>query len=237
MLPNIVTIISLCMGLSAIHFGFLGQWQRGVASVLIAGVLDGIDGRLARFLGSSTDFGAELDSLADFINFGVAPSLLVYFFSLHQFQGIGWGLCLFFSACMALRLARFNIQRHQPTSSGFSVGVPAPAGALLVFMPMMVTFVLDHTISPLFFAVTLIGVSLMLISRYPTFVFKKIALPIRWMGGFLIAVLMTIVGLLVAPWETLLVLCILYLLSLPISGYISYKPLKKKQYGTLSVMD
>ena len=223
LLPNVVTIGALCMGLTAIHFAFLQRWQHAVASVLIAGILDGIDGRLARFLGSSTEFGAELDSLADFINFGVAPVLILYFFSLHQLHGLGWGICLFFAACTALRLARFNVQRGTGSSSLFSVGVPAPAGALLAFIPIIVAFIWDsEKIFSGYSALSLSFSAFLMISRYPTFIFKKIAVKQDKMGLFLLAMIILISGILTAPWETLLFICILYLFSLPISGYLFY---------------
>lgn len=221
-LPNVVTITALCMGLSAIQFAFVQQWQHAVASVILAGILDGIDGRLARFFKTSSEFGAELDSLADFINFGVAPSLINYFFTLSMWGRKGWGICLFFSACMALRLARFNVQRHYPSSSLFATGIPAPAGALLALSPIMSGFVFDS--SPVWvFALVILFTSVMLISRYPTFIFKKIVIPDAYMGLFFIGVLALVVGVISAPWETALVVVLLYMMTLPISGFFFYK--------------
>jgi CDP-diacylglycerol---serine O-phosphatidyltransferase len=225
LLPNLVTLAALCMGLTSIHFAFLQNWEKAVASILLAAVLDGIDGRLARFLGNSTDFGAELDSLADFINFGVSPSVLVYFFSLHQIKGLGWSVSLFFSACVAMRLARFNTQRvHQSiTQSVFSVGVPAPAGALLALTPVMASFITSYRIPTFFFAFFLAGSALLMLSRYPTFVFKKLTIPFHWMAPFSLCILTLISALLTMPWETLLLISALYVISLPISGYLFYQ--------------
>lgn len=225
-LPNIVTLIALCMGLTAIHFAFLRQWEQAVASVLIAGLLDGIDGRLARFLGSSTDFGAELDSLADFINFGVAPALILYFFSLHQLPGIGWGCCLFFSACMALRLARFNIQRGMGNPL-YSMGVPAPAAALMAFIPMISSFVFEKAFTPWLSALIMGVTAGLMASRYPTFVLKKMTIPKNRVGLFLLIALVSISALLAAPWQTLLMISAGYVASLPLSGYLFYRALKK----------
>jgi CDP-diacylglycerol--serine O-phosphatidyltransferase len=220
-LPNMVTLSALCMGLSSIQFGFSQQWRNAVASVLIAGVLDGLDGRLARLLKSSSAFGAELDSLVDFIAFGVAPALIIYCYSLSLWGNKGWGLCLFFTACMAWRLARFNTLPHH--SSLFSMGVPAPAGALLILTPMIISFVLDTQLSVWVHGLTALITSILLVSRYPTFVFKKIVIPQKFFGVFCMTIVGFVAGMFSAPWETLLVLSIIYLLFLPISGYWFYK--------------
>jgi CDP-diacylglycerol--serine O-phosphatidyltransferase len=171
----------------------------------------------------SSEFGAELDSLVDFINFGVAPSLVCYFFSLYHLGNKGWAVCLFFSACMVLRLARFNIQRHQEGSPLFSVGVPAPAGALLALMPLIFCFIFEIVLSPWIFFVMILFTSVMLISRYPTFVFKKIVIPDAYRRLLLIGALVLVVCIVSAPWETLLFLAVTYLLTLPLSGYFFYK--------------
>ncbi|MBM3631456.1 MAG: phosphatidylcholine/phosphatidylserine synthase [Alphaproteobacteria bacterium] len=219
-LPNMITLSALCMGLSSIQYGFSEQWRNAVASVLIAGVLDGLDGRVARLLKSSSAFGAELDSLVDFINFGVAPALITYCYSLSVWGNRGWGLSLFFTACMAWRLARFNTMPHH--SSVFSMGVPAPAGALLLLTPMIVTFVFDTSIPVWMYALVMIATSILTISRYPTFVFKKMVIAEHWFGVFCMTILAIIAGLFSAPWETLLILSVLYMAFLPISGYWFY---------------
>lgn len=221
-LPNIVTMSALFMGLTAIRFAFLHQWQWAVASVLIAGILDGLDGRLARLLKTHSDFGAELDSLADFINFGVGPSLIVYYFSLHRAGNVGWAACLFFSACMALRLARFNVQRSGVPSQ-YAVGVPAPAGALLLLSPMMAAFVFQTAVPVWVFMMVTLGTAGMMVSRYPTFLFKKIEIPQKYVGVIFIILLGWIISLLSAPWESLLFLSGVYIATWPISGYFFYK--------------
>lgn len=225
MLPNMITFLALCMGLTSVHFAFLLQWEKAVASVLIAGVLDGMDGRLARFMGNSTHFGAELDSLSDFINFGVSPSLLVFFFSLHQWNEVGWGLSLFFSACMALRLARFNTQRLEKSERHElrSVGLPAPAAAFLLLFPVIITFVFHCAVSPWVFAPVTLGVSALMVSRFPTFLINKYVVPSYYRVPMVLILLMTVIGMLTAPWETLLGLGVFYLFSLPVSGYLFYK--------------
>lgn len=221
-LPNVLTIASLCMGLSALRFAWLQQWSWAVTSVLVAAFLDGIDGRLARLLHVSSDFGAELDSLADFVNFGIAPPMIVYVFTLHHWGAGGWWLCLMFSIAMALRLARFNIQRHQQTSGLFSQGVPAPAGAVLLLTPMMIMFVTGQPVATSLLALTTFVVACLLISTYPTFVFKKIMLPPAWRSTVVVVILGIIAGLVCAPWETLSLLSVAYMLSLPASGWLYY---------------
>lgn len=224
LLPNAVTLLALCMGLSAIRFAFLDQNQQAVGSVLIAGLLDGLDGRLARFLKTSSDFGAELDSLADFINFGVAPSLILYCTNLQVWNGGGWLPCLFFSCAMALRLARFNIQRLTAThGNSFSVGVPAPAGALLAMSPLVMEFVFNKRLPVALCILIMVSTAVMLVSRYPTFVFKKINLPERHALVMVFFVIFLIAALVSFPWETLLGLTVAYLLSLPVSGYLFYR--------------
>ena len=145
LLPNVVTIVALCAGLTAIRFGFQGNYERAVQFVLVACVLDGLDGRLARLLKSDSKMGAELDSLADFVNFGVAPPLVIYFWALQDMRSAGWISVLIFSVCCVLRLARFNVSNKSEQDddlAGYFIGVPAPAGALLVMMPMFLTFAL-----------------------------------------------------------------------------------------------
>ena len=223
MIPNIVTLGALCMGLSSIRFALMGQWKQAVSSILLAGILDGLDGRLARLLKSSSEFGAELDSLVDFVNFGIAPIILLYAYGLRFLGNIGWTFCLFFSACMALRLARFNVQRTAPGFSQlFSVGVPAPFGALMVLSPIIFGFIIDIQYSP-WFLVFILGITAsLLISRYPTFVFKKIFLPREYRSMVLVLALIFIICCVTNPWETLFFLICLYILSLPLSGYFFY---------------
>lgn len=227
MLPNMVTLSALCVGLSSVRFALTQEWTQALVSILIAGFLDGIDGRLARFLKVSSEFGAELDSLADFINFGVAPALVVYCFSLQHWGNKGWGACLFFSACMALRLARFNTQRH--SASAFSQGMPAPAGALMALSPMIAGFVFQTTLPRWIFAGCLFITALFLISRYPTFVFKYFVIPRKYMGIFFMAALALITGMISALWETLFIISMAYIITLPISGYWFYKKMHHEE--------
>lgn len=221
-LPSAVTLLALCMGLTAIPFGIHHEWQYAVGSMLIAGILDGLDGPLARFLKCTSDFGAELDSLADFINFGAAPALLCYFFVLHQWGRLGWAICLFFAICCGMRLARFNMQRilghTRALPSYFSVGIPVTVGSLLAVTPIIYSFIFKQT-SVLFQAVVLITTGIFMVSRFPTFVAKGVRITPRY-GGFLalFGVALLIFGW-VMPWESLLGLSILYVCSLPISWW------------------
>ena len=228
-LPSAVTLLALCMGLTAIPFGIHHEWQYAVASVLIAGVLDGLDGPVARFLKCTSDFGAELDSLADFINFGVAPALLCYFFTLYQWGRFGWAICLFFAICSGMRLARFNMQRilgHARALPGyFSVGVPSTVGALLAVTPIIYSFIFKQN-SVLFQAVVLVFTGIFMVSRFPTFVAKSVRITPHYAGFLaLFGVVLLIFGW-VMPWESLLGLSILYICSLPISWW------KASQYLT-----
>ena len=233
MLPNTVTLLALCMGLTAIPFGVHKEWKYAVASMLIAGILDGLDGPLARFLKCSSDFGAELDSLADFINFGAAPALLCYFFVLHQWGRVGWAICLFFAICSGLRLARFNIQRilgsARPLPSYFSVGVPVTVASLLAVTPIIYSFVFKQT-SVILQAVVLIVTGVFMVSHFPTFVVKGLRISRRYSGLLaLVGVIFLIFGW-VMPWETLLIMSILYICSWP----FSWKMARRDLYGSNS---
>src|SRR5215510_133097 len=148
LIPNMLTIIALCAGLTAIRFGLLGHWEKAVFAIVVAGILDGLDGRIARLLNGASRFGAELDSLSDFISFGVAPALLLYYWTLNGLGGFGWALALLFAVCCALRLARFNTRLENTDlpawTSRFFTGVPAPAGAGLALLPIFATLELGR---------------------------------------------------------------------------------------------
>jgi CDP-diacylglycerol--serine O-phosphatidyltransferase len=221
MVPNAVTFSALCLGLTSIHFGFRQEWDHAVACIFIAAFFDGIDGRIARFLRADSEIGASLDSLCDFINFGVAPSFVIYFYALHLWGNQGWSLCLLFSACMAWRLARFNASHYY--SKVFSVGVPAPAGALMALLPIVFHLVWGHTVPLWGTASSVFVTALLLASRYPTFVFKDVTIPPGYRGLVRLMAVFTIVSLMSMPWATLLGMGIAYVLSLPVSGYYFYK--------------
>jgi CDP-diacylglycerol--serine O-phosphatidyltransferase len=190
-----------------------------------------MDGRIARLLRADSHFGAELDSLSDFISFGVAPSVVIYLYSLHLWKGTGWALTLFFSTCMALRLARFNTNVGSPIpewAKRFSVGVPAPAGAVLGLLPLMVSFSLETNFQkmPFLFAISLLGSGLLMISRIPTYVLKNVRIPHPFVRSLLMMVAVFMAALFSAPWWTISIGTMLYLLSIPVS-LMSYRQQKK----------
>lgn len=223
LIPNILTLLALCAGLTSIRFGLHGQWEKGVASILLAGVLDGLDGRVARLLQGTSKFGAELDSLSDFVSFGVAPAMLLYFWVMQQAGGTGWALVLLFAVCCALRLARFNTMIGEPDlppyAYNFFTGVPAPAAAGLVMLPMIISFEFgpDLTARPSVAAVFLLGVSFLMVSKVPTFSGKKVRIPNRWVLPVLLLVGMLAAALVNAPWLTLIGVGALYLTMIPVS--------------------
>jgi CDP-diacylglycerol--serine O-phosphatidyltransferase len=234
-IPNAITVTALCTGLSAIRFALSERWEIAVGLILLAAILDALDGRIARFLRVDSPFGAELDSLSDFISFGVAPAVLLYLYSLHLWKGTGWALTLFFSTCMALRLARFNTSMDVPKpewASRFSIGVPAPAGAFLGLSPLIFSFALETNFQdfPLLFAFSLILTGLLMISRIPTYVLKNVRVPHHFVRPLLMMVAIVMAALFSAPWWTLSLGAFLYLFSIPLS-LMSYKrkkePIKK----------
>lgn len=238
-IPNAITITALCTGLSAIRFALMERWELAVSLVLIAAILDAMDGRIARLLRADSHFGAELDSLSDFISFGVAPAVVVYLYSLHLWKGTGWALTLFFSTCMALRLARFNTNMDAPMpewTKGYSVGVPAPAGAILGLLPLMASFALEENFQafPLLFSLSLVISGLLMISRIPTYVLKNVRIPHPFVRPLLITVAIFMAAFFSIPWWILSMGTILYFFSIPVS-LMSYRR-KKREAGEEDVI-
>ncbi|SDK97754.1 CDP-diacylglycerol--serine O-phosphatidyltransferase [Aliiruegeria lutimaris] len=216
LLPNLLTIIAICAGLTAIRFGYEGNYEMAVRLILAACVLDGLDGRLARLMRAETPIGAELDSLADFLNFGVAPVLILHSWTLHDFRGAGWLAVLSYSICCVLRLARFNVSSRLDAEGGagdFFVGVPAPAGALLVLLPMVLSFAISDLplISPAIIAVYVGLVGLLMISRIPTYSFKNVAVERRKTTYVLLGTVLLTSALLTYLWATLAILTFFYI--------------------------
>jgi CDP-diacylglycerol--serine O-phosphatidyltransferase len=184
-IPNALTVLALCAGLTAIRFALEARFEAAVAAIIIASVFDALDGRVARLLKGTTRFGAELDSLTDFVNFGVAPVIVLYLWSLNQIGGIGWIAVLGYAVCCALRLARFNVALEDPDkpawAGNYFVGVPAPAGAMLVMIPLYLTFIDVPDIQglPLLVAAHCFFVAFLMVSRIPTFSGKRIGLRIK----------------------------------------------------------
>jgi CDP-diacylglycerol---serine O-phosphatidyltransferase len=228
--PNLVTLLALCAGLTAIRFAVESKLDWAVACIVLAATLDGIDGRLARLIKGTSRFGAELDSLADFVNFGVAPSLMLYFWSLHDFHNVGWIVALLFALCGGLRLARFNVMVNDPGkpawASNFFTGVPAPAGAIIGLLPIYVEFL---RIPGVQFPAVLtllytLAIALLMVSGVPVFSGKRVGT--RVAPDMVLPVFVLVVAffalLLSYPWEVLSIGTLMFLGSLPLS-WMSYK--------------
>ncbi|MGR3622274.1 CDP-diacylglycerol--serine O-phosphatidyltransferase [Pseudophaeobacter sp.] len=216
LLPNIMTVGAICAGLSAIRFGVQGQYELAVQLILLAALLDGLDGRLARALGSDSKMGAELDSLADFLNFGVAAPLVIYFWALQDMSNAGWISVLVFSVCCVVRLARFNVatKSEDPgeTANGYFSGIPSPAGALLAMLPMFVAFAFDaETGFPrLLICLHMVVIGFLMISRIPTWSPKLVRISRENVKYFLVACAFAGAAVLTYAWTTLVVLCLSY---------------------------
>jgi CDP-diacylglycerol--serine O-phosphatidyltransferase len=223
--PNVVTLLALCAGLTAIRFAVENKFDSAVLAIVVAAVLDGVDGRIARALKSSSRFGAELDSLADFIDFGVAPGLMLYFWSLHQIGTLGWVTVLFFAIAAALRLARFNVMIDDPNRPGwmnsFFTGMPAPAGAIVVLLPLYVHMALDLPATPRFAAfeaVYVLVVALLMASRIPHYSGKSLGRVPRDQFILVLFVAAAVLVLLAAfPMQMLIGLSLFYLCMIPFS--------------------
>ncbi len=236
--PNMITLLALCAGLSAMRWSLDDRWSLAVSLILIAAVLDALDGRLARKLSATSTFGAQLDSLSDFINFGVAPAFILYMWQTHEIKGWGWAMVLFFAVCCAIRLARFNtdlVEENPPSwASNFFVGVPSPAGALMVLAPLMIALAfegsfddtyeaLEFTTDPRFVIYYTALVAFLMVSRIPTFSFKKISIRNEYVSLILAAAGLLAIAFLNEPWVTLLALGTVYVLTIPISIVLYYK--------------
>jgi CDP-diacylglycerol---serine O-phosphatidyltransferase len=227
--PNLVTLLALCAGLTGIRMAFENRYGLALAAIVFAAVLDGIDGRLARLLKGTSKFGAELDSLSDFVNFGVAPALILYFWGLHDLKSAGWIAAMAFAICAGLRLARFNVmsaETDRPAwAANFFVGVPAPAGAIIVLLPIYAAFLgLPRSLflTWLTLAYTL-AIAALMVSRLPVFSGKRIGtrIPPEMVGPVIILVVLFVAMLIAYPWIILTIGTLCYLASLPL-GWLSY---------------
>jgi CDP-diacylglycerol--serine O-phosphatidyltransferase len=234
MIPNAITALALCMGLTGVSLGIRGEWEKALGAIILAGVLDGLDGRIARLLRAQSKFGAELDSLSDNIAFGTAPALILFLWSLQTAPRFGWIAALALAVCCALRLARFNARldvAEQPhKSAGFNTGVPAPAGAGLAFMPIYLWLITGNEAFrhwPLVMAWTLFIAALM-ISSIPTYSWASLRIRRDWRLFTLAGVALFGAALIVAPWHTLLALAAVYLLVIPL-GLASYARVKRRR--------
>jgi CDP-diacylglycerol---serine O-phosphatidyltransferase len=221
MVPNLLTLLALCAGMTAIRFALNGNFQSAVLAILVAAVLDGLDGRVARLLKATSQFGAELDSLSDFVSFGVAPAAIMYLWTTAALHSFGWAIVLFYAVCCALRLARFNTQlsAEPAPGPGFFTGVPAPAGAGLVLMPLYASFEWGDWIvrSPYLGALWVAGIAVLMVSRIPTLSLKKFRIPQHYVVPTLLATGLLAAFLTTAPWPTLLLVGLLYLGSIPLT--------------------
>src|SRR5579872_3290554 len=222
MVPNVLTLLALCAGMTAIRYAVSGDFPYATFAIIAAGVFDGLDGRLARLLKATSPFGAELDSLSDFISFGVAPAAVLYLWTMAQLHSIGWAIVLFYAVCCALRLARFNTQLTAdppPWRANFFTGVPAPAGAGLLMWPMFISFEWGDWIvrSPYFNAVWISGVSLMMVSTIPTVSLKRIRIPPHFVVPTLLVIGVMTAFFTTAPWPTLTMVGAIYLVSIPLT--------------------
>ena len=234
-LPNAITLIGVCIGLSSIKFAIDGKFAIAIIAIMFAGLMDALDGRIARLIKGTSKMGKELDSLGDVISFGVAPALIMYFWNLQYLDKLGWFVCLIYVVCVALRLARFNVNTEEEISwkDNFFEGLPSPAGGILVLMPLIISFsglekFLFKTNYDLLVPTLFIIISILLISTIPTYSFKKIVIP-RTMTKFLLFGLVLFFGaLLVYTFKILAVSSFIYICLIPIS-YFHYKKIKKEK--------
>lgn len=224
LIPNMLTLFALCAGLTSIRFALDARWEHAVLAILFAAIFDALDGRIARLLDSSSKFGAELDSLSDFVSFGVGPSVVLFLWTMHDVKGFGWALTLLFSAGMALRLARFNTKLDNADlpawHSRFFTGVPAPAAAGLVMLPLIAWLEfpgIDLLRSPIVVGPVMLAVAGLAVSRIPTFSFKrlKISQPLV-LPTMVVAAVFTALAV-AEPWATLLLILVAYLGSIPLA--------------------
>jgi len=232
LLPNMLTLIGVCIGLTSIRFALEGRYELAVIAILFAAIIDGLDGRIARLIRGTSKVGKELDSLTDMISFGVAPAFIMYFWKLNTLEKFGWLLCLIYVICVALRLARFNINSNQEPSwkDNFFEGVPSPAGGILLLTPLIISLSgfnflqLNYNLMvPIFFILT----SFLLISKFPSYSFKKIVIPRKTTIFLLFGIVLFFGLLLVYTFNVIAISAAIYVLLLPIS-FLHYQKIKKQ---------
>ena len=231
-LPNMLTLFGVCIGLTSIRFALDEKYEIAIIAIIFAALIDGLDGRIARLIKGTSKVGKELDSLTDVISFGVAPAFVMYFWKLNTLGRFGWLLCLVYVICVALRLARFNVSSNQESSwkDNFFEGVPSPAGGILVLTPLIVSLSgfeflkLNYDIIvPAFFVIT----SILLISKFPTYSFKKIVIPRRTTIFLLFGIVLFFGLILVYTFNVIAISAIVYLCLLPIS-FFHFQKIKKQ---------
>ena len=223
-LPNVLTLIGVCLGISSIKFAMDGNFSYAVLFLVVAAILDALDGRVARLIKGTSDFGKELDSLTDFVSFGIAPAFIIYFWELNKFGKIGWLIVLLFSVCCVLRLARFNLtkfEKNDEWKNNFFQGVPSPAGGCLILLPLIFqlsgfsNFIDLTSITPYF----MVLISFLLISKIPTFSFKKIAIRRNMTIFLLLGVGLFFVSIIQFTFETIAICMLIYLSLIPLGIY------------------
>ena len=241
LLSNILTLGGVCLGISSIKFSIDGNFSLAVTLILFAAILDALDGRVARLIKGTSDFGKELDSLTDFVSFGIAPVLILYFWELNNYGRLGWAIALIYSVCCVLRLARFNLTKisdNQAWKNNFFEGVPSPAGGLLILMPLIyelsdLTFTFEvRSLTPYLTVL----IALLLVSKVPTLSFKKISISSKTTIFLLLSIGIIFIALLFYTFETLLTFGFFYLVSLPISIFL-FKNQQKKYSQKISDED
>jgi CDP-diacylglycerol--serine O-phosphatidyltransferase len=238
LLPNILTLAGVCLGISSIKFSIDGNFNLAVTLILIAAILDALDGRIARLIKGTSEFGKELDSLTDFVSFGIAPVFILYFWELNKYGKLGWAITLIYSVCCVLRLARFNLTKIEETQewkNNFFEGIPSPAGGLLILMPLIYELTnLNIGLDIKKFTPYLtVLVAVLLVSKIPTLALKKISISPKATVFLLLGIGIVFIALLFYTLETLLAFGIIYLLSIPISMII-YSNQNKKQLEKIS---
>ena len=237
LLPNILTLAGVCLGISSIKFSIDGNFSLAVTLILLASILDALDGRIARLIKGTSDFGKELDSLTDFVSFGIAPVFILYFWELQNYGKLGWAISLIYSVCCVLRLARFNLTKIDETESwknNFFEGIPSPAGGLLILMPLIYELTdlnLGLEIKKITPFLTVV-IAILLVSKIPTLSLKKISISPKTTVFLLLGIGIVFIALLFYTLETLLIFGIGYLISIPISLMIYNNQSKKNTNKT-----
>ena len=237
-LPNLLTLIGVCLGISSIKFALDQNYSLAVIFIILASLLDALDGRIARLIKGTSDFGKELDSLTDFVSFGIAPAFTMYFWELKNYGKIGWAITLIYSVCCVIRLARFNITKNSEKElwkDNYFEGIPSPIGGILILLPLIYELSdLDKifNLKPLAPYLTIM-ISLLLISKFPTFSFKKISIQPKLTIIILFGIGISIVSLMFFVFETLLIFGIGYFMSIPIAFIVYLKNTKKFKNNTL----
>ena len=238
LLPNILTLAGVCLGISSIKFAIDGNFSLAVTLILFAAILDALDGRIARLIKGTSEFGKELDSLTDFVSFGIAPVFILYFWELSNYGKLGWAITLIYSVCCVLRLARFNLTKIEDTEgwkNNFFEGIPSPAGGLLILMPLIYELTnlnIGFDVINLTPYLTIL-IAILLVSKIPTLALKKISISSKTTVFLLLGIGIVFIALLFYTFETLLIFGIIYLISIPVSIFL-YNNQNKKNAEKIS---